>query len=501
MEQQTFEGLDQGIEAIVSDIAYDIRAKTTTWLSARSPDAFHQMELEIAAIGRSLADGVTGAILQALAMDGEFQAQASLAARKGVGRKVRHGGRRTVEVTLLGGHKVKVEVEYLKTNRRNQRGVRRGNGRRGKNGSGLYPVLSALGISWGVTPALADEICRHVADADSVRAARSALERRNIDLGHKETLRIVREFGGRAVAQRNEWLLGAAESPATTGILSGRRVVVAMDGGRIRERVSRRGRRNEVTRHHRYDAPWRETKLLAIYVIGDDGKIEDEFRPIYDGTMNDCDALFDMTLGYLKALGAHEAKEIIFVGDGAKWIWERTPVLIEELGISRERVTEAIDWYHAVETLHAVADARTRWPAGAREMWLARAKDALYAGNISALMQIFDEIALGRRATKINSHRDYFIRNSDRMRYNVFADSHIPLGSGSVESAIRRVVNMRMKGNGTFWRRDNAEVMLLLRSYLKAGRLDDLFRWSISRAASWWQGAADASNNPMGPIS
>src|SRR5262245_35090426 len=61
------------------------------------------------------------------------------------------------------------------------------------------------------------------------------------------------------------------------------------------------------------------------------------------------------------------------------------------------------------------------------------------------------------------------------MTLQLFAARSIPLGSGSVESAIRRVVNMRMKGNGTFWRRDNAEIMLLLRSYLKAGRLDDLF--------------------------
>ena len=72
------------------------------------------------------------------------------------------------------------------------------------------------------------------------------------------------------------------------------------------------------------------------------------------------------------------------------------------------------------------------------------------------------------------------------MRYPVFKEQGLPLGSGAIESAVRRVVNLRLKGNARYWLEENAEHMLLLRSYLKAGRFDDLFNWSLSESVRWW---------------
>jgi hypothetical protein len=37
------------------------------------------------------------------------------------------------------------------------------------------------------------------------------------------------------------------------------------------------------------------------------------------------------------------------------------------------------------------------------------------------------------------------------MQYAAFVASSVPIGSGAIQSAIRRVVNMRMKSNGMFW--------------------------------------------------
>ena len=50
------------------------------------------------------------------------------------------------------------------------------------------------------------------------------------------------------------------------------------------------------------------------------------------------------------------------------------------------------------------------------------------------------------------------------------------MGSGAIESAIRRVVNLRLKGNGITWLEENAEAMLVLR----AAALTD--RWEESLA-------------------
>ena len=47
-------------------------------------------------------------------------------------------------------------------------------------------------------------------------------------------------------------------------------------------------------------------------------------------------------------------------------------------------------------------------------------------------------------------------------------------GIGCVESAIRRVINLRLKSSGIFWKRETAEAMLFLTSTLLFGRWDNM---------------------------
>jgi hypothetical protein len=453
--------LREQIKNIVIGFVDVVERHVHEWFAARDPAEFRKMELEVAAIGRAVSDAVTAVVLEAIVGDPEHQAEASKAAR--ATGAYRHNGTREVDVTLLGGSRIRVRTEHLEINRRGQPGRRRGKRRRGRGGTGLYPALAVLGIVLGVTPALAGEICRQVADSDSVRAGRAALDRRGIDLGHKQTLRIVNGFAHRAVQQRDAWLAKARQCPPVSGPLKGKRVVIATDGGRLRERCpTTRGRRRAKTRHRRYDAPWREPKLLAMYAIGKDGTIEDEFRPVYDGTLGDCDAIFDMLVGYLKALGAHEARELILLGDGAQWIWERAAKLVAGVGIAADRVTQIIDWCHAVGVLHEIVDARASWSATERERWVKRAKKKLHAGKIDDLVALIDALAVGRRAKDVSEHRDYFARNASRMQYASFVKARLPIGSGAIESAVRRVINMRIKSNGMFWLEVNAEGTMLL---------------------------------------
>ncbi len=56
------------------------------------------------------------------------------------------------------------------------------------------------------------------------------------------------------------------------------------------------------------------------------------------------------------------------------------------------------------------------------------------------------------------------------MQYDKIKSLNLPIGSGAVESAIRRVVNLRLKGPSIFWNKESAEAILMLRSYYKAGR-------------------------------
>jgi len=58
----------------------------------------------------------------------------------------------------------------------------------------------------------------------------------------------------------------------------------------------------------------------------------------------------------------------------------------------------------------------------------------------------------------------------DDVRFSLLG---LPLGSGSLESAIRRVVNFRMKGNGTFWRLPKAECVIVIRSSILSDKWDE----------------------------
>ena len=42
--------------------------------------------------------------------------------------------------------------------------------------------------------------------------------------------------------------------------------------------------------------------------------------------------------------------------------------------------------------------------------------------------------------------------------------------------------------------------MLLLRSYLKCGRFDDLIDWSLASAAPWWPAATFVRDLDRGPL-
>lgn len=479
----------------IEDLSASLAGCLATWGKACTPGEFRDAELAIHAAFRNGADDVVACILSTVASDTARCDETRRAAYDGHRRKLRNGGRKTATITLLGGAKVTVPVDYLKVDRR-RASSRRPREARGKSGTGVYPLLESLGIWRGVTPALATEVCRQITDSDSVRAGRSALARRNLDLGHGVTLRLVNHFSQRAVKQRNRWLKDARKNPPVSGPLSGKRVVVATDGGRLRQRKVKRGRRRAATSHHRYDAPWREPKLITIYTIGDDGNVDGSFRPVYDATLGDCNATFDMLAGYLRALGAHEARQLIVVADGATWIWDRTDALAAAVGLPQHAVVEVIDWFHAVEKLGEVSALATKWNDTERAAWLARAKDALHAGDTARLMTLFDEIGRGRQAAAVNKHRPYFKRNAERMEYSEFKAAHVPLGSGAVESAIRRVVNMRLKGSSKYWLEENAEGMLLFRAYLKAGRFDDLVAWSTDQHAAWWSGA----DTPLAPI-
>jgi hypothetical protein len=65
------------------------------------------------------------------------------------------------------------------------------------------------------------------------------------------------------------------------------------------------------------------------------------------------------------------------------------------------------------------------------------------------------------------------------LEYDEMQRLGLPIGSGAIESAIRRVVNQRLKGNGLMWCEGNAEGMLLLRAAALTGRWEEALHQAL----------------------
>ena len=63
---------------------------------------------------------------------------------------------------------------------------------------------------------------------------------------------------------------------------------------------------------------------------------------------------------------------------------------------------------------------------------------------------------------------------ADRLKYPTFRSMGVPLGSGAIESSIRRVVNLRLKSNAIYWREENAEAMMQVRAHFSYPDADSI---------------------------
>jgi len=113
-----------------------------------------------------------------------------------------------------------------------------------------------------------------------------------------------------------------------------------------------------------------------------------------------------------------------------------------------------------------------------KTQWRKTQKNRLYRGDIGlviiAIEELIGENPLEDQTTWLN----YFVKHGlthRRMDYPLSINSHLPIGSGAIERAVRRVINLRVKSNATYWLRENAETIIRFRAWIKAGRAEELF--------------------------
>jgi hypothetical protein len=452
------------IRAEIQVVQQQIEARRREGRVIRTAEDFRSMERAIATLTDRLSALLMAEATQAALDDAENRRQARSLAQ-GAGPTIKDQGRRDVTLRTTCGQVI-VRATYFSRNCD-----------RGKAGKGMYPMPLLWGIHDRCTAAVVAEISKLVAMLGSLEEVEQVLSDRGQPRDFKTIRTIAYRFAARARAAQRVGGLTRGETVA------GRRVVVSTDGGRIRIRTTERGPKTAKGRN-RYRTDWREPKLLIIYVVDERGQMDREFLAVIDGTLGGPDAIFNLMEYYLSELKITTADKVLFIADGARWIGNRAGSLLRRLGVKPDLVHELVDFDHAVEHLGTIAALQRRWTAAERRAWIGRQRRRLLKGGFEEVRAAIDAVCGPRPGKALKRQRDYFKRNGGkgRMAYARMAALKFPIGSGAIESAIRRVVNLRLKGPSIYWHKTSAEAVLLLRSYYKAGRWNHLERQALTTA-------------------
>jgi hypothetical protein len=372
-------------------------------------------------------------------------------------------------VRLLGGLAITVMTLYCSPRARTGRG-------RGREGAGLYPELAAYRISEGSSPNVQAEVGRQVALLP-IEQARAELARHGLESDEKAVRRVAHELGAQMLATRTRDLLRFRRGELPAGEeFKGKRVAAALDGGRVRVRtVIKKVRIGGKVKRQPFKVEWREPKLLIIFETDEKGRMAKGCRPIIDGTLRGPDALIELLAFHLHRLGAAGANVVTITADGAPWIWARLDWVVAQVGLEPVRVVEVLDWCHAVHHLSLALQA-SGLSEEERTQRYARLRRSLKKGRSEEVIEELEGLAAGQpEGAAVWREIGYLSRHSEagRLRYDCFRYRGVPLGSGAIESTVRRVLNLRLKGTSLFWEESNAEAVIQLRAAVLSGRWEE----------------------------
>ena len=367
-------------------------------------------------------------------------------------------------VTLPTGMKVRVRSPFFV-----KASPKRGRKKRGPQKRGEHLLLSLLGFVHKVEPGLAFRAVQLAVLAPSFQTASKILEQEGVQLAPNKLRQMVGEMGPHDPCSRVERLLSDEEG----SLLKKQRVLISVDGGRLRQRKNKRGARPAGSKRCGFHTDWIEPKLFTLYLLDEKGDIIKNVPPFVDGTTGKLKEFMTLLQLYLTRLGIKEASEVVLVGDGAPWIWERIPNLLKTMGVSSLKTTEIIDWTHAKQNLNKAFETLSKKKL--EKVDFDHFKNLLFSGKITKIVEEVKSTLKVRATSKIMKKlKSYFVSNENRMQYATNRAKKFPIGSGVIESAIRRVINMRVKSPGSFWKLGFAETVIYLRAQLLYGRWENL---------------------------
>jgi uncharacterized protein UPF0236 len=329
--------------------------------------------------------------------------------------------------------------------------------------TGRFPLDQALGLVHSFSPALVRLAARAAAKEGYESASQDLLAQAGVRLEGRQIQRLVNLSAPAVAAQLEQ---GANMKTEPIPIL-----YAEVDGTGVpmvdEELAGRPGKQEDGS------AKTREAKLGAIFT---QTKTDEEGLPVRDHASTTYVGSFEGATEFGSRIrteglrrGLARACQVVFIGDGAAWIWE----------LARVNFPAAIfilDLYHALERLHALCAGLygedSPWAIRMAHTWTAMLKNDQVGEVITAARRRRQDLGPPPQDA-LEKQIAYFEHHQDKMRYKTYRQQGLFYGSGVIEGGCKSVIGQRLKESGMFWTEAGATSVLNLRLALKSNRWDE----------------------------
>lgn len=212
----------------------------------------------------------------------------------------------------------------------------------------------------------------------------------------------------------------------------------------------------------RRELGWHEARLS----LGRDLK---KIKPQYAATMGTVEEATDLLMDCLIKAGAGKPTKLHCMGDGAPWIVNR---ITEKFN---GQATFLLDFYHLSGYL---ADAADVIASGEKRAWLKQQQDRLKENKVAEVLEELLAHCDSHDITKClrrygpnekeqcpaDRCKRYIESRLNYLDYKSAIKAELPIGTGEVESGHRSVIQSRIKKSGAWWRIENVQKILALRT-------------------------------------
>jgi hypothetical protein len=335
---------------------------------------------------------------------------------------------------------------------------------------GAFPLDRALGLIGNFTPGVARMLSRTAAQLPYLESSDQIEELAGIQVDPSQIQRLV-QWLGTSVEQCLVQLPGPAGQAAPQFYISVDGTGVPMIGDELEGRFGRSPDGKAKTR---------EVKLAALFT---QTQVDEEGHPIRDPDSTSYLGNFACSTDFgplvrqaALARGLAAARQVIFLGDGAAWVWEIARTCFPQ-------AAQVLDYYHASEHVVSLAKALYADP-GTAGNWAIRWQSLLYDSQLDLLLREARAVAEAPPADRVQKELDYLESNRNRMDYLRYRQRGWFIGSGVVEAGCKRVIGQRLKQSGMFWTQAGAAAVISLRcALLSSGGWDYLWRQPLLNAA------------------